>query len=138
MIEEDAMESCTRTFITRIRFQSRKKRYDIMKTTRSIRQSVKSIALAGFAALLALSPPFSWAAGEVLEPGVEHFGKSYNELTGDWYNWATKFPLKKNPIVEDGAVDCTREQEGSIWFLAGNFGGASNRTCAIPSGRALF
>jgi hypothetical protein len=109
-----------------------------MNTTRSIGQSVKAMALAGFAALLALSSPSSWAAGEVLEPGVEHFGKSYNELVGDWFNWVTRFTIDDVPILEQGAVDCTRKQEGSIWFLAGNFGGASNRTCTIPSGKALF
>lgn len=88
----------------------------------------------------------NWAADriEVLEPGIKHFRKSYNELTGDWWNWAVQFPLATNPIVENGAVDCTRGQRGKIWFLAGNFGGAagepnpSDRTCTIPGGKALF
>jgi hypothetical protein len=81
---------------------------------------------------------------QVLEPGIEHFGKSYNELTGVWYNWAVQFSLATNPIVENGAVDCARGQKGKIWFLAGNFGGQagepnpSNRTCTIPRGKALF
>ncbi len=49
-----------------------------------------------------------------------------------------RFPFARNPIVEDGPVDCTREQKGKIWFLAGNFGGTSNRECMIPKGKALF
>lgn len=93
-----------------------------------------------FCASLALGLLSSWAADgiKVLEPGIKHFGKSYNELAGDWWNWAVQFPLATNPIVEDGEVDCTRGQQGKIWFLAGNFGGTSNRTCTIPTGKALF
>jgi hypothetical protein len=100
------------------------------------------------AASLALGSWSSWATGalkgKALEPGIKHFGKSYNELAGDWWNWAVQFPLATNPIAEDGVVDCTRGQTGKIWFLAGNFGGdagepnPSNRTCTIPSGKALF
>jgi hypothetical protein len=125
--------------------------------TRSVRYLSPIWYLAGcvLAASLALGSWSSWAADEprrprpadgakVLEPGIKHFGKSYNELAGDWYNWAVQFPLATNPIVEDGEIDCTRGQAGHIWFLAGNFGGfagepnPSKRTCTIPGGKALF
>lgn len=49
-----------------------------------------------------------------------------------------QFPFATNPIVEDGSVDCTRGQQGKIWFLAGTFGRTSNRECTIPKGKALF
>ena len=85
------------------------------------------------------------AAGpNVLEPGIKHYGKSYNDLTGDWWQWVTQFPLATNPILENGTLDCTRGQSGKIWFIAGNFGGAfgeanpAHRSCTIPSGKALF
>ena len=92
------------------------------------------------------SPPIAAAddGGVVLEPGIKHYGKTYNELAGDWWNWAGQFPLATGPITENGAVDCSRGQRGKIWFLAGNFGGAagevnpSERTCAIPRGKAIF
>jgi hypothetical protein len=85
-------------------------------------------------------PLSSWAAEgiKVLEPGTKHFGKSYNELAGNWWNWAVQFPFETNPIVEDGSVDCTRGQKGKIWFLAGTFGETANRECTIPTGKALF
>lgn len=91
-------------------------------------------------ASLALVSLSSWAADgiKVLEPGIKHFGKSYNELAGDWWNWAVQFPLATNPINEDGSVDCTRGQKGKIWFLAGTFGGTARRECTIPKGKALF
>jgi hypothetical protein len=92
------------------------------------------------AALLVLGSWSSWAADgtKVLEPGIKHFGKSYNELAGDWWNWAVQFPFATSPLNENGVVDCTRGQSGAIWFLAGNFGGESDRTCTIPSGKAIF
>lgn len=114
-----------------------------MKTRRSVKQRVKlTVQLTGYAffAVLALMPLSSGAAAgiKVFDPGIEHFGKSYNELAGDWWSWAVRFPFATNPLVEDGAVDCTRGQQGKIWFLAGNFGGTSHRACTIPTGKALF
>lgn len=88
---------------------------------------------------LAISCQVSAGPGfKVLEPGIRHFGKSYNELTGEWWSWAIQFPLATNPIVEDGPVDCTRGQKGKIWFLAGTFGETAERSCTIPKGKALF
>jgi hypothetical protein len=98
------------------------------------------IAIVGMGLGLALMSMATSATDriKVLEPGFKHFGKSYNELAGDWYNWEVQFPFATNPVVEDGPVDCTRGQKGKIWFLAGNFGGTSNRECTIPKGKALF
>jgi hypothetical protein len=64
--------------------------------------------------------------------------RSDSELAGDWYNWLVQFGAASNPIFESGTVDCARGQKGQIWFLAGNFGGVSHRTCTIPNGKALF
>ena len=60
-----------------------------------------------------------------LEPGIKHFGRSYNELAGAWWSWAVQFPLSDSPITAHGDTDCSRGQAGKIWFLAGNFGGAA-------------
>ncbi len=110
------------------------------------RTSIIVFVTSVLAASVALGSWSSLAADNVtaLEPGARHFGKSYNELAGDWWAWAGQFPFEGNPITEDGPVDCTRGQAGKIWFLAGNFGGAAGeanpaiRSCTIPSGRALF
>jgi hypothetical protein len=111
-----------------------------MKTNRSVKQRMKSILkLTGgvIFASLALVSLSSWAGGDRID--VREPGRLYNELSGDWWNWAVQFPAAINPILEDdGAVDCTRGQKGKIWFLAGNFGGSSNRECTIPRGKALF
>jgi hypothetical protein len=46
--------------------------------------------------------------------------------------------MESIPIVENGAVDCTRGQAGRVWFLAGTFGGEAVRSCTIPPGKSLF
>jgi hypothetical protein len=103
-----------------------------------------AVVLAAGIALSTSLPTDATGAGQPLDPTRRHYGTSYEELAGDWWNWAVQFPLATNPIVENGRVDCSRGQSGKIWFLAGNFGGAageenpSDRTCAIPRGKALF
>lgn len=105
--------------------------------TSNIRRFIKIVGM-GLGLALMSTAASATDRIKVLDPGIKHFGKSYNQLAGDWYNWQVQFPLATNPVVEDGAVDCTRGQAGQIWFLAGNFGGTSNRECTIPKGKALF
>ena len=56
-------------------------------------------------------------------------------------------PLHKgkplNPNLTNGVVDCGYGQSShsrftQIWFLAGTFGGPTDRTCTVPRGIALF
>jgi hypothetical protein len=57
------------------------------------------------------------------------------------------YPLHKgkplNPNLTNGVVDCGYGQSShsrftQIWFLAGTFGGPTDRTCTVPRGIALF
>ena len=60
---------------------------------------------------------------EILLPGFEEaaeFG-GYAVLAGEWWNWATQFPIATNPILAEGEVDCSLGQSGDLWFLAGTF-----------------
>ena len=74
--------------------------------------------------LVTLLSASCWAGedGEVLDPTTKHYGKTYSELAGDWWNWAVQFPLATSPFSEEGEVDCSRGQNGKIWFLAGSGG----------------
>jgi hypothetical protein len=121
---------------------------DAMRITRT-RENHRALRLAAFVLTAAIAvssslPTDAAGRGQPLDPTRGHYGTSYQELAGDWWNWAVQFPLATNPIVENGRVDCSRGQSGKIWFLAGNFGGAagepnpSDRTCVIPQGKALF
>jgi hypothetical protein len=47
-------------------------------------------------------------------------------------------PAAVNPILDETGAHCADDQAGHVWFLAGNFGGTTERSCAIPPGTALF
>jgi hypothetical protein len=70
-------------------------------------------------------------------------GESFGTLSARWWQFVEEFAEAPNPLVEQGPVDCSRGQAGSVWFLVGvprapiETTGAS-RSCEIPSGKALF
>ena len=61
-----------------------------------------------------------------------------DELSAQWWQWLLSNPEKDNPNLDISGDDCMVGQRGSIWFLAGTFGGAASRTCSIPQGTTLF
>lgn len=79
------------------------------------------------------------------------FGKSYEELSTEWWQWVYSLPAHGNPLFDETDQDffkeldepgsgCDAGQHGKVWFLAGNFGGTTMhpRTCTVPNGKALF
>jgi hypothetical protein len=65
---------------------------------------------------------------------------SIGELTAEWWQWVYSFPAAQSPQIQDGAVDCSLGQSGSIWFLAGAPTGTDTyvRSCTVPHNKALF
>src|ERR1700736_6805150 len=61
-----------------------------------------------------------------------------DQLTAKWWQWAFSIPTAQNPIADQNGRSCMIGQRGSFWFLAGNFGGTTTRTCAVPAGPTLF
>ena len=66
------------------------------------------------------------------------YGKSYAEWSAIWWQWLLSIPEDKNPAGDPTGERCETNQQGPIWFLAGTFGGAAERTCTIPSGKAIM
>jgi len=67
----------------------------------------------------------------------------FGELSALWWEWIYSFPAATNPNLAQGAVDCgfgqsSHSRSAQIWFLAGTFGGVTNRTCTVPRGISLF
>jgi len=81
---------------------------------------------------------------KIVEPVRTLFGKSYNELAGAWWNWASAEPADSNVVLDPDGRFCDLNQEGKVWFLAGTFGGVfgepliAERTCQLPAGKAIF
>jgi hypothetical protein len=63
----------------------------------------------------------------------------FQKLSAEWWQWALSIPTSQNPQLDSTGEDCMIGQQGSIWFLAGVFGGGeATRTCSVPEGKELF
>ncbi len=101
----------------------------------------KSLLVLAGVGLILLTTSISASANGIPDPnpgvvpvdGMSKDKRSYSELAGDFWNWATLADL-----LDSGEVDCSRGQSGKVWFLAGNFGGVSERSCTIRKHKQLF
>jgi hypothetical protein len=94
------------------------------------------LAMAANLALGTLGPPDN--------PGIIPIkdtvaGKTYGEWGDAWWQWAFSIPAVKNPVADTtGRYTAMGQPDGPVWFLAGTFGGAAERTVTIPAGKMLF
>jgi hypothetical protein len=98
-----------------------------MKDTVKFRRSSFVVVLVGMALIL-------------LTPGA-FASATYGQGSNAWWQWALSIPTSTNPLLGDYSGDpkCSAGQSGSVWFLAGTFGGGSaTRSCTIPAGKTLF
>ena len=62
-----------------------------------------------------------------------------SQLAAQWWQWALETPTSVNPLLDQsGQFGAVNQPRGHVWFLAGNTGGVTVRTVAIPAGKALF
>jgi hypothetical protein len=73
----------------------------------------------------------------VLPPGSQ-YGKTFGQWGAAWWQWALGQPAATSPLVDPTGANCSVGQLGSVWFLAGNFGGTDVRSCTIPANTAVF
>jgi hypothetical protein len=65
--------------------------------------------------------------------------ESFKKLSAEWWQWALSIPVSENPLLDETGDKCIVGQRGSLWFLAGNFGGGmTTRTCSVPEGKIFF
>mgnify|MGYP007070991491 CR=1 FL=1 len=70
--------------------------------------------------------------------GSRPYGYSYGEWEARWWQWASRIPVERNPILDSTGEHCAEGQDGPVWFLAGNYGGVTRRECTVPAGKSLF
>ena len=63
---------------------------------------------------------------------------TYEEWSAKWWQWALSVPKVISPAGDITGKYCGTNQSGPVWFLAGTFGGSVERTCTIPSGKAIL
>jgi hypothetical protein len=67
------------------------------------------------------------------------YGLTYGEWSGKWWQWTLSIPTDVNPLNDKTGENCAKNQNDTqVWFLAGTYGGTAERTCTIPSGKAIF
>jgi hypothetical protein len=71
-------------------------------------------------------------------PDENPFGKTWEEWSADWWKWCLSLPRSQNPITDTTGENSSYNQRDDVWFLAGTFGGFAERTCEIPTGKAIF
>jgi len=74
----------------------------------------------------------------VLPPNSKAYGKTLGEWSADWWQWVAGIPAAVNPLSDDTGENCDLDQSGKVWFLAGTQGGAAERVCTIPAGKAVL
>lgn len=66
-------------------------------------------------------------------------GKSYGEWAARWWQWLATIPAADSPQTAQGVVDCSVNQNGPVWFLAGAPSGTTaERSCTVPGSKPLF
>ncbi len=84
---------------------------------------------------IAAPPSAAPASANVFPRQAKPFGESYEAWAAHWWQWVVAIPKGVNP--NEGAP-CNVDQSGNVFFLGGNFGGTSSRSCTLPKGKAIF
>jgi hypothetical protein len=69
-----------------------------------------------------------------------YHGKTYEQWSEKWWQWAASIPAPINPILAPtGFYDASIGQSGNVWFLAGTDNKQRiERTVKIPAGKSIF
>ena len=77
----------------------------------------------------------------VFPPEAKPNGLTYSEHIKNFWKWMLAIPANENPINDATGEKCGIDQaetNSSVFYLAFNNGGKSERTCKIPAGKGLF
>jgi hypothetical protein len=90
-----------------------------------------------------LSPTPSSASGrlDIFAPDTDPYGLPYEDHIKNFWKWIISLPKDQNPWHDETGASCTRGQLGvnsPVFYLSGNGGHQSKRTCNVPSGKGLL
>jgi hypothetical protein len=79
-------------------------------------------------------------SSNIYPPGDKPYGLSYSDHVKNWWIWALGIPAKENPMTDPTGDKCSTGQNvsSSVFYLAINDGGVSERTCKVPAGKGLL
>lgn len=77
---------------------------------------------------------------DVFQTNSRPYGQSYVKWTENWWQWAFSIPKDQNPIIDKTGENCSKGQDGPVWYLAGTTGDTSHahRSCIIPREKSIL
>lgn len=89
--------------------------------------------LVGYSTVLPAAEPRTYRVDEKVE------GKTYQEWTTAWWQWALAIAKDRNPLLDATGERAAEGQTGPVFFLAGTFKNeAMSRTCSVPAGKPVL
>jgi hypothetical protein len=77
----------------------------------------------------------------VFPPGGKPYGLSYSEHAQNFWKWLIAIPSDGSPLNDVTGEKCSADQmntNSSVFYLAPNNGGKSERSCKVPAGKGLL
>jgi len=77
----------------------------------------------------------------IFPPEVKPYNLTYAEHAQNFWKWLLPIPADQSPMEDPSGEKCTNGQENSnssVFYLAHNSGGRSERTCEVPAGKGLL
>jgi hypothetical protein len=77
----------------------------------------------------------------IVAPGSNPYGLTYEQHVENFWKWLLPLPKDLSPWNDPDGHNCASGQSGSnssVFYLSGNGGGVSERTCKVPAGTGLF
>jgi hypothetical protein len=88
-----------------------------------------------------LSPVTGSNSVNIFPPGGKPYGLTYEEHIKNYWKWLLSMPANEGPTDDPTGLRCSSGQlntNSSVFYLSGNGGGYSDRTCKVPSGKGLL
>jgi hypothetical protein len=118
-------------------------RYTVMFTRYSVAESARTLGVA-ISVILMTTVSTSSIYADNTNPGLfsansTPYGKSTLDWTMEWWKWLIGTPAERNPMKDQTGINCGENQnDTNVWFITGNEGGDTKRSCTIPYGKAIF
>ena len=88
-----------------------------------------------------LSPVLASNSVNIFPPDSKPYGLSYSDHIKNFWKWLLHIPAKESPTNDPTGEGCAIGQSNtnaSVFYLAHNNGGISERVCKVPAGKGLF
>jgi hypothetical protein len=104
---------------------------------------VAVLAVLCFGKVSAQNATTSQNSVELFQPSDKPFGSSYEDHVKNFWKLYLKIPINDNPLEDRTGAMCNYGKNGqnetkTIFYLTGNSGGNTVKTCKIPAGLGLF